>query len=87
MPEPLEDQRRSDAVCRDSGRLAATMRAEQQHMFGEACTGSEQAVQVARLFELIEPAQSGQNALANAPLLPGVSDDSVRVNDFETVLH
>ena len=51
------------------------MGGQQQHLFGEACSGSEQAVEVSGLPQFIESAQGGEDPLAYAAVVTGVLDD------------
>src|SRR4030042_3240188 len=75
LPKPLEDHGRSDGPSPHFGCLAASMSGQQQDRFAELCSRAEQAFQLARLSELIESAEGGDNALFRAPVFPAVFDD------------
>ena len=75
LPEPLEDHSRSDRPGTHFGRLAASIRGQQQDRFAKLCPTAEQTFQLAALLDFVQSAQRGDNALLRASVFPAVLDD------------
>jgi hypothetical protein len=75
LPEPLEDEGRSDASGGDGGELSLGVSREQQDGLGQSSPRSQQGIELSALLELIESSQGGDDPLSGASLLPAVLDD------------
>src|SRR5262249_35604572 len=75
VPEAVEDGRGAGALGGQAGRLTVAMGGKQEDMFGEACSGGEQRIELAGLLKFIESAEGGEDALANAAVGAEVFDD------------
>ena len=75
FPEPFEDQGRAEAADANDRQAAALMLGEQQHLVGEAGTGTQESIELAGGLELLELAQGGEHLLAAASRFPAVFDD------------
>ena len=74
LPEPLEDQGRTDVADGDGGEAAVGVLGDQQDRLGQPGAGGEQGVELAALLELVEPPECSDDALAGAAALPAVLD-------------
>ncbi len=79
VPEPTEDQRRSDPAVTDRRHSTFPMCIEHQSSFGELGSRLQQAIQLAALLEFIQPSHRGDDSLLTTSLDPLVLDD-LKVN-------
>src|SRR5262249_60360013 len=75
LPEFLDDQRRAPAAGPDDGEMPLTRLGEEEDLLGEACSGGEQAIDLAAVLQVVEAAEGGEDALAGPAVLPVVFDD------------
>ena len=75
LPEPLEDEGRSDASCGDGGELAFGVSREQQDGLSQASAGDQESVELSGLLELVESPERGDDALFGSSVLPSILDD------------
>ena len=75
LPEPLEDQRRTDAAAGGGRELPLGMVGQHQDRLGQAGAGDEQSIELPAFLKLVESPQGGHDALAGATVLPAVLDD------------
>ena len=75
VPQPAEDESRSDPAVRNRRRAALPMRGEHQGCFGELRSRLEQAFELAVLLEFVQPSHGGDDALLTASVEPLVLDD------------
>jgi len=64
-PEPLEDERRPGAEGLGGSEPPLADRIEHGHLVGEACTGAQQCIELARLLEDVDAAERRDHLLAN----------------------
>ena len=67
LPEPLEDEGRSDAAGGDGRELSLGVSREEQDGLGQAGPRGQQGVELSGLLELIEPPQGGDDPLSGRP--------------------
>jgi len=79
VPEPTEDQRRSDPAVTDRRHSTFPMCIEHQSSFGELGSRLQQAIQLPALLEFIQPSHRGDDSLLTTSLDPLVLDD-LKVN-------
>ena len=75
LPQAFKDKSRADALSGEDRCLAVAVGGEQEDVFGKACSGGEQRIELAGLLELVESAEGGEDALADAAVGAGVFDD------------
>ncbi len=78
-PQPLEQQRRPDALGLDRRCLALLDGGQQHRALGEAGAGAYQPIKFATCLERIEPAQRRHHALARLAI------DSMALHHLEIV--
>jgi hypothetical protein len=75
LPQALEDKRRADAAGRDDGDLAVLLGGEQEDLFGKACAGGAEGVELPGILEVVEAAERAEDALFGPATVPEVLDD------------
>ena len=75
LPQPPEDQCRSDATTSNGGDLPIPMSREHQDGFRESGSRLQQAIELPTFLQLIQAPQRGQDALFAASVLPTVFDN------------
>jgi hypothetical protein len=75
LPEPLEDQSRTDAAAGVGREFPLGMVCQDQDRLGQAGTGDEQSVKLSAALEFIKPSQGGDDPLPGATTLPAVLND------------
>src|SRR5262245_37654258 len=75
LPEPLEDQGRSDAAGGDGRELSFGVGRDQEDGPGEAGARGQEGIELAGLLEVVEPPEGGDDPLPGSAFLPAVLDD------------
>src|SRR6516164_553580 len=75
LPEPLEDQPRTDAAAGVGREPPLGMVGQDQDRLGQAGPGDQQGLELTALLEVVESPQGGHDALPGAAVLPTVLDD------------
>ena len=75
VPQPPEDQGRTDAVVADGGHVATAVGGEHHDGFGELRSRLQEAVELPVLPQLIESAHRGHDTLLAAAFFPAILDD------------
>jgi hypothetical protein len=75
LPEPLEDQSRTNSAAGVGRELPLGMVCQDKDRLGQAGTGDEQGVELSALLKFVKPSQSGDNPLPGASALPTIRGD------------
>ena len=75
LPEPLEDQSRTDAAAGVGREFSLGMVCQDQDRLGQAGTGDEQSLELSTSLQFIKPSQGGDDPLPGATTLPAVLND------------
>ena len=75
FPQPLEDQRRPDPLDRHAGGLVVAHRLQDDGLGGEPGARAQPPLQLAPRLQLVEPAEGGDDLLANGLALAPALDD------------
>ena len=74
LPQPTEDQRRSDPLRAHRRGLAAAVLGKDRQPLDEPRPRLEQRLEASGLLKLLEPPEGGEDALARTSLLPAILD-------------